>query len=319
MSFYLNILKRLFFYLFLPFLFIELSARLFFSVYTRYKGSFPLELSPFAWNINFVADFFKEKLVMFAEHDELGWFVRSNVDIVFQVSEYNSRIKTVEVINGIGGRDDGINKEVFALALGDGYTFCDGLEIKDCWTEILEDMLGKDVLNLGVSGYGTYQQYLLAKKVLQKMQFRLILWQITYVDYLKDDCFISRRNCNVFSPNLVFYKKPFLGDILGESFILGSIKSVFDIYETRKIYRNIRAPHIKYIEEIQNLCSTCQILIVETYKVADSLRRDLCRRFRCIRKPPNDEKYFFKDKHLNPQGNLYLAQQVFETIKELGL
>lgn len=298
---------------------LEILGRIFFFVYIEYSRKFPLKLSPFAWNINFVGELFKKKLIMFAGHDELGWVVRPNVELVFSVSEHTSKIKTIEILDGIGSRDDGIDKEPFALALGDGYTFCDGLEMKDCWTEILEDMLEKDVLNMGVSGYGTYQQYLLAEKILEKMKFKLVLWQVTYVDHLKDNCFTSRYDCNVFSPNIAFYRKNLLARALGESIIVGSIKSLADAHSTQKRYRKIVPPNVKYIEKLKERCSGCLIIIVETYRVSEHLRRNLCRSFKCIEDPPSDEKYFFKDKHLNPHGNAYLAEQILKIIKESRL
>lgn len=297
---------------------IELFTRIFLILYIRSREKFPSKISPYAWNIRYVRDELKRRLFIFKEHKDTGWIVNPNIDTYFIYEEEGPiRIKTIELFDNVGVRDDGIIEgETFAVAVGDGYTFCDGLEIEDCWTEIIEKRIGKDVLNAGVSGYGTYQQYILLKKILRKYSFKLVLWQVTYVDYLKDMCFISRENCNIFSPNIVFLNNPKTHSILSLSSIYGLIKTLADIRDTRRIYAKMRAPETKYIQEIKDYClnSGCRVLVIEPYRVPHGIRSPLCKNFKCISGPPGDEKYFFKNKHLNPDGNRYLAEAVIEAL-----
>lgn len=56
-------------------------------------------------------------------------------------------------------RDDGINGPVFAVAVGDSFTFGHKVALEDVWTERLEKAIGADVVNLGLSG-GAPTQYL---------------------------------------------------------------------------------------------------------------------------------------------------------------
>lgn len=286
-------------------------------MYIRLSKKLPIELSPYSWNIQTIRDEFKKRLIIFKEYKDTGWVVAPNIDVIFTFDEGKPiRVKTIELSDGIGARDDGINSDSFAIAVGDGYTFCDGLEIEDCWTEIIEKRIGKDVLNAGVSGYGTYQQYILLKKILEKFRFKIILWQVTYVDYLKDMCFISRQNCNIFSPNIAFLNN--IDGILNSSSIYGLMKTLSDIKKTKSIYKNMRTPELKYIQEIQDYClySGCSVLVVETYKVPYAMRSNLCRNFKCLPEPPDKDKYFFKNKHLSPDGNRYLAESIIEVLKQ---
>src|SRR5207249_3786660 len=47
------------------------------------------------------------------------------------------------------------------LAYGDSFTHCEDVEIQDCWTSRLEQLLpGTEILNLGVNGYAPDQAWL---------------------------------------------------------------------------------------------------------------------------------------------------------------
>jgi lysophospholipase L1-like esterase len=106
----------------------------------------------------------RENEFTFFEYDSLlGWKNKPNAEGIFVMPDSRTFVK----INSKGLRDkeysyekpDGIKRIV---VLGDSFTWGYGVEDKDRFTEILEDSLlnNYEVINMGVSGYGTDQELL---------------------------------------------------------------------------------------------------------------------------------------------------------------
>ncbi|MBK8266852.1 MAG: SGNH/GDSL hydrolase family protein [Planctomycetes bacterium] len=94
--------------------------------------------------------------------------------------------------NGVCFRDDGINGEVFAIAVGDSFTFGHDSPLEECWVERLEKSLGADVVNLGVTNvYGSTQ--IQRTLEIHGMQYkpRLIIWAAFTNDWCEDTIFLS--------------------------------------------------------------------------------------------------------------------------------
>jgi lysophospholipase L1-like esterase len=98
-------------------------------------------------------------------HDpRLGWALAPGARTRQSNREYDTAVR----INAQGFRADreyshaparGVTRIV---ALGDSFTFGQGVEIQEAWPSILERRLGKaEVVNLGVPGYGVDQQLLM--------------------------------------------------------------------------------------------------------------------------------------------------------------
>ena len=106
----------------------------------------------------------------FSEYDSvLGWSLKPNAEGSFFSGEFNIRIKN----NGQGLRiNHTINpkKSKFRIAfLGDSNVWGFGVEDKNRMSEQMEKMLGNiEVINFGVSGYGTDQYYLSLNKSVLK-------------------------------------------------------------------------------------------------------------------------------------------------------
>lgn len=82
-----------------------------------------------------------------------------NVD--FNSREFISRIRT----NSLGFRDDEESihhSEV--LLLGDSFAFGWGVQKEEACESLLETLLSRKVLNMGISGYSTVQEYLLLRR-----------------------------------------------------------------------------------------------------------------------------------------------------------
>lgn len=91
--------------------------------------------------------------------------------------DYDFHVQTNALgYDGIGFRDDGINDASPIIALGDSFTWGDGIDNDKIWVERLEAESGRDVVNLGMSGYGSQQILRLLQTYGLPLKPRLILW-----------------------------------------------------------------------------------------------------------------------------------------------
>jgi hypothetical protein len=92
---------------------------------------------------------------------ELGYFTNPHLEVSFDTEEFQTRIHT----NSLGFRDDEEsldNPEV--LFVGDSFCFGWGVGQEETFESLFEEQTGLKSLNMGVSGYGTIQQYLLFQR-----------------------------------------------------------------------------------------------------------------------------------------------------------
>ena len=105
-----------------------------------------------------------EKDVFCQFDDALGWRNRPNVSSYFARREFRHHVRH----NEYGLRGGPIDLEPSpqrprVLALGDSFTWGYGVEEDETYCRLLSQSLDVEVLNLGVSGYGTGQELLLLK------------------------------------------------------------------------------------------------------------------------------------------------------------
>ncbi len=111
------------------------------------------------------------------------WKIRPDVDIKFRLIDGDIfNIKTVDLgFSNIGFRDDGINESIYAIVLGDSFTF-GAVNLSDTWVEKLEVKTGKDFINMGVPGYSTMQSEKLMEIYGKELMPKLVLVQFYYND-----------------------------------------------------------------------------------------------------------------------------------------
>lgn len=91
--------------------------------------------------------------------------------------DYDFHVRTNSLgYEGIGFRDDGVNDPAPIIAVGDSFTWGDGIDNDKTWVERLEIESGRDVVDLGMSGYGSQQILRLLQKYGLPLKPRLILW-----------------------------------------------------------------------------------------------------------------------------------------------
>lgn len=103
-----------------------------------------------------------ERSLMYSHHDTLGWFPTKNTKGSFK------GLKEVSVRhNSRGFRDEEHEpgEKSRMMVLGDSFVWGYDVEEEDRFTEVLDNRLDDlDVFNLGVSGYGTDQEWILLQK-----------------------------------------------------------------------------------------------------------------------------------------------------------
>ncbi|RIK65904.1 MAG: hypothetical protein DCC65_11525 [Planctomycetota bacterium] len=91
--------------------------------------------------------------------------------------------------NGVCFRDHPTRMPVYAVAVGDSFTFGHKVDFEKVWTERLEKAVGADVVNLGLSG-GAPTQYLRNFEVHGALLKPRVVLMTTFVnDWLDEPCF----------------------------------------------------------------------------------------------------------------------------------
>jgi hypothetical protein len=110
--------------------------------------------------------------------------LKLGLNIYVGAREFSYSFRTVSLgYEGIGFRDDGINSECFAVALGDSFTEGWGVDGEDTWVELLEKKTGKDFVNMGVSGYSSIENVRMLQEYAAPLRPKLILWAFFRNDF----------------------------------------------------------------------------------------------------------------------------------------
>lgn len=86
-------------------------------------------------------------------------------------------------------RDDGIDGEVFAVAVGDSFTFGHKVALENVWTELLEKELGADVVNMGLSGGAPSQAQRNFELFGKPLKPKVVIFTTFVNDWLDEACF----------------------------------------------------------------------------------------------------------------------------------
>ncbi len=109
--------------------------------------------------------------------------LKPNLDFNIVGKEFSYPLHTVSLgYEGIGFRDDGINSECFAIALGDSFT--EGvIDSENLWVELLEKKTGLDFVNMGEARYSPIQEVRMLQKYGAPLKPKLVLWAFYQNDF----------------------------------------------------------------------------------------------------------------------------------------
>ncbi|MBI2542889.1 MAG: hypothetical protein HYW24_01765 [Candidatus Aenigmarchaeota archaeon] len=111
------------------------------------------------------------------------WKLKPDVDASIILSDGDTiSVQTNDLgLDDVGFRDDGTNDSVYAIVLGDSFTF-GAVNMTDTWVEKLESKTGKDFINMGVSGYSTLQSEKQMEKYGTELKPELVVVQFYFND-----------------------------------------------------------------------------------------------------------------------------------------
>lgn len=153
----------------------------------------------------------------FLEYDPLlGWRNKANTQGMHRIAESTSNVK----INSKGVRDAEYEYSKGSgtfriLVFGDSMTWGYGVEAEERYTNVLENKLDNnvEVINMGVPGYGTDQEYLLLKEEGIKYSPNLVIFDF---DIYTDACDVSN------TVRYRYYSKPKF-NLVGDELILTNV------------------------------------------------------------------------------------------------
>ena len=119
-----------------------------------------------------------------------------------RATEYEVLIKTNSM--GLRDSDDALRRPEI-IALGDSFTFGQGVDQEKLWPKMLERMTGYKVLNAGVSSYGTARELQFLKR-LDTSNLKYLILQYHWTDLHENERYIK----NGFQPVVTLSEKRFL-------------------------------------------------------------------------------------------------------------
>jgi hypothetical protein len=141
---------------------------------------------------NFVAAIFR--------HDpEIGWSPAPS-----QISTYSHARKVTVRNNGLGLRDIEFERgsKPVVLFIGDSFTWGFNVEAEERFTELLRERFpGHTIVNAGVAGYGTDQEFLLLRRIWDAVQPRIVVLEVHLSD--RRDNIRNRQYDGYFKPYTV--------------------------------------------------------------------------------------------------------------------
>lgn len=276
-------------------------------------------------NDAFVKNLMKERVDYMSSHEFLGYVLTPNSRLKAYSPEYSITYDIQPAFpdeTSIGVNDETtVEDSIYALAFGDSFTFCWGVERENCWVETLEKKLGKEVKNFGVFGYGFMQKFRLFSLVMEKLKKKgvrpkEVLFQLISSDMHDDLCFLGKiQYCHPVHPLLFFYGK---GKI-------SSIFLVFDLvvnekWKLKKIPEHVKKDIISRYRKMMGILHhtseehgfSLLWIVDDKFPIGKIMKGEKITKVVFI--PSQKEFYFNVDEHLNVQGNKELAQRVYEKI-----
>lgn len=151
----------------------------------------------------------------------LGYKIKPNLDtVIYTPEKIPFRLKTTSLgFDGIGFRDDGSEGKPDIVTIGDSFTFALGVNSSDSWPKLLENDLQKNVINMGVWGYGTISEERILERYGIQLKPKLVILDFAVNDFSDSYNFLQTTSPSKPLPdflrdNVAIYR--FLWQRLGE-------------------------------------------------------------------------------------------------------
>ena len=121
----------------------------------------------------------------YREDKELRHTIKRDTDLEFKHPEFSFRLKTNLNFPDAGFRGGTLGGPVWGIALGDSFTFGAGVNQDATWVARLAALAQRDVINLGVSGYGPTQYTRALEKYGLPLKPKIVFYTL-YTNDLED-------------------------------------------------------------------------------------------------------------------------------------
>lgn len=108
-------------------------------------------------------------------------------DIDYDVKTNNDGFRDIDFENYL-------YKNKIILNLGDSFTYGKGVEVEETFSDLIEERTDYSVLNLGLSGYTTFQEYYLGKRYAEEYDPEIIILNVFYSNDLAENIGIINRS-----------------------------------------------------------------------------------------------------------------------------
>jgi lysophospholipase L1-like esterase len=274
-----------------------------------------------------------ERIAVYRYDPELGWFGIPNASTV-----YSDSVATFIVRNnhwGFRDREHDSKTKTRIAVLGDSFVWGMNVQAEDRFTDRLQVMLPDcDIVNLGVSGYGTDQELLLAKKYFSQVAPDLVLLMFCVANDFEDNA-ANAVNKGYYKPYFVVQNERLdlrgvpvpkaLGYYIREhplpftSFALRRLASFYFQYRNPEII-NAYSPTRELISAIRELCEHqgARFAVALTHRSAESIALEeiLTQQGIAHIEVATDLCYRRLGWHWTPAGNQFVAKKVYGFLKE---
>ncbi len=168
--------------LFLSFLLAEVAVRLFFSIDLSHRPRLSVEQTPAG---------------ILQPDQTLGWRTAENVEIHAKSQDFGGQQYDVFYSTKRGGTrsvPDSRTGKTKVLVLGDSFTMAAGVSDDQTYYNLLARQIGLDITAYGGGGYGTLQESMILKELLQKNEYDLILLQFCANDFINNSLILERAS-----------------------------------------------------------------------------------------------------------------------------
>ncbi len=152
-----------------------------------------------------ISDFARIIYDLREEDDYLGYKYLPDLNVTLKHPEYEYILKTTSLgFDHIGFRDDGINGisgAPYAVAVGDSFTEGMGVGMSETWVELLENRSGRDIVNMGISGYSSPQLVRMLTKYGMRLKPKLVLYVFNYTDLIDSAVWQARLEHSELEPH----------------------------------------------------------------------------------------------------------------------
>lgn len=115
---------------------------------------------------------------LYRQDDYLGRVLKPDLDVIHTLpGEFTYTLRTSDLgRGGPGFREQALQTPVYAVAVGDSFTFGLGVAEEETWVQRLQERLGREIVNLGQPGFGPVRTARVYERYGSELRPQIVLW-----------------------------------------------------------------------------------------------------------------------------------------------